>query len=476
MHVLLINPPARHLIRESLPAVVEDDTGVFPPLGLLYVAAAARAVPGCRVTVVDAQAEGLDQRGLARVVAADPPVVVGIQAMTFTLIDAIETARTVRRTVPGAVIVFGGPHPTLFPVETAALPQVDLVVRGEGEAPFARILEAVRGGRPAAGVDGVVTAGGPPAGGLPPLAYVADLDRLPPPARDLVDPGRYHSPLSGPGRVTTMMSSRGCPGRCVFCDRPQMGKRFRKRSAASVVAEMTDCVRRHGTREIKFYDDTFTIDRRRVLEICRRLAAARLDVAWEIRARVDTMTDETIAALARSGCFRIHYGVESGSPRIQRRIGKDLDLDRVRRVFAATRRAGIETLGYFMIGLPDETPRELAMTLRLLDELPMDYAHIAVFTPYPGTAIYRQALAEGVYETDYWRDFARRPRADFTPRYWNAHFSDAELLDVLHRAYARFYRRPRYIVERLRRIRSFEELWRKSLMGAKLLRTVTFGG
>jgi radical SAM superfamily enzyme YgiQ (UPF0313 family) len=475
MKVLLVNPPAEHLIRESLPPVVEDSTGCYPPLGLLYVAAYAEEVPGCEVRVMDCQAEKIGCGDLEARIRGYGPDVVGIQAMTFTLIDALAVARAAKRAAPACVVVMGGPHPTLYPVETVRLPDVDCVVAGEGEHPFEAVLKAIGAGHAVEGIPGVVTRqsdtpGQPVAG----IRHIENLDDLKRPARHLLNPALYFSPLAAERHVTTMMSSRGCPGKCIFCDRPQMGKVMRKRSAESVVAEMTACVRELGIGEILFYDDTFNIDRARVLEICERILAAGLKVRWSIRARVDTMTPEVILSLRKAGCSRISYGVETGSPRLQKIIRKHLDLDQVRAVFAATRRAGIETLGYFMIGLPGETRAELDETVALMLSLPMDYAHIALFTPYPGTSIYRDALAQGVYDGDYWRDFARRPTPDFAPRYWNETFTDADLLAALTSAYARFYGRPGYMLRRLGKIRSAGELVSKATLGFKLLREVAF--
>jgi radical SAM superfamily enzyme YgiQ (UPF0313 family) len=471
MRVLLVNPPAQHIIRESLPPVVEDSTGIYPPLGLLYVAAYAETVPGCEVRVLDCQAEQVDHARLPGYLATWQPDVVGIQAMTFTLIDATLVARAVRQARPDATIVMGGPHPTLFPFETLEIPAVDAVVVGEGEFTFARLLEHILKTGTAGPVDGVLTRQTPDRES-PPLNYIQDLDALRWPARNLIDLTRYSSPMARHGRVTTMMSSRGCPFDCVFCDRPQMGKRFRKRSALSVFEEMAHCVRNLGIEEIIFYDDTFTVDRQRVLDLCDRIIAERLPVTWDIRARVDTMTPDMIIRLRQAGCRRIHYGVETGCQRIQATIGKRLDLSRVREVFGATRAAGIETLGYFMIGLPTETRADLDETLRLLVELPMDYAHIGILTPYPGTAIYRDALKRGIYPDDYWRTFARNPTPDFHPRYWNEVFTDDELNRILKDAYHRFYSRPGYLLKRVLTVRSPGELFRKGVLGLKLLFSV----
>jgi radical SAM superfamily enzyme YgiQ (UPF0313 family) len=475
MKVLLVNPPADHIIRESLPPVVEDSTGCYPPLGLLYVAAYAEGVAGCDVRVLDCQAEKIGCSDLEATIRDVGPDVVGIQAMTFTLIDALAVARAAKRANSACFVVMGGPHPTLYPVETVQLPDVDCVVTGEGEYPFEAMLQALGRGHAVEGIPGVVTrrslASARP---VDEIHHIRNLDGLKQPARHLLNPSLYFSPLAAERQVTTMMSSRGCPGKCIFCDRPQMGKVMRKRSAESVVSEMVACVRELGIGEILFYDDTFNIDKARVLEICERILAAGLRVRWSIRARVDTMTPDVIRSLRKAGCTRIAYGVETGSPRLQTLIRKHLDLEQVRAVFAETRSAGIETLGYFMIGLPTETEAEVEETVALMLSMPMDYAHIAVFTPYPGTSIYRDALAEGVYDVDYWRDFARHPTSDFIPRYWNENFTDAGLHQVLQTAYARFYGRPGYMLHRLGKIRSLGEFVSKAALGFRLLSQVAF--
>lgn len=470
MKVLLIQPPAPNIIRESLPAVVEDETGVYPPLGLLYIAAHAAAVEGVEVTVLDCQAGRLSHADLKERVRSLAPDVVGIQAMTFTLIDAVLAARAAKEASPSAYVVLGGPHPTIYPRESVRLAGVDAVVAGEGEYAFAALLGALASGARTAGIPGVLTAGEPDA--ALEWRHIEDLDRILPPARHLVDNALYASPLGQGRRLTTIMTSRGCPARCIFCDRPQMGKVFRKRSAQSVVDEIERCFRDFRIEEFVVYDDTFTVDRRRVLEICRLIGERGLKVRWDIRARVDTVTPEMIEALARAGCSRVHYGVETGSPRIQKRIRKNLDLERVREVFALTRRAGMEVLGYFMVGNPDETIEDVRMTFALIRSLPMDYAHIGVFTPYPGTEIYRLALEQGVYDRDYWREFAADPRPGFAPRYWNQNFTDERLLALMKEGYRLFYARPSYLLRRALTVRSPGELWKKARLGARLLASV----
>lgn len=472
MNVLLINPPAENLIRESLPTVVEDCTGVYPPLGLLYVAAYAESLPRCRLQLLDCQAEHCGHKELASIVRSFAPDVVGIQAMTFTMVDVLKVAETVKTVAPKAIVVVGGPHPTIYPRETVSLPPVDIVVYGEGEFAFRAILE--RRGESLDGIPAVMTKEAAKRADLDiSLQYIPDLNTLKMPSRHLLNLSRYYSPIARSRHVTTMMSSRGCPCRCVFCDRPQMGKVFRKRSAWNVFEEMSYCVRDLKVGEIIFYDDTFNIDQGRVLELCDILEREKLQVQWDIRARVDTMTPKMIRRLKRAGCVRIHYGVESGSPRIQKAIRKNLNLDQVKEVFSATHRERIETLGYFMIGLPSETLQDVEMSLDLLANLEMDFASITVFTPYPGTEIYKQAVIDGIYKTDYWREFAYNPIPGFMPKFWNEHFSDTQLWELLKLAYKRFYRRPGYLLDRVLRIKSPVEFFRKAVLGVKLLREVS---
>lgn len=471
MNVLLINPPAENLIRESLLTVVEDCTGVYPPLGLLYVATYAESLPGCRLRVLDCQAEHVSYKELTSIVQSFAPDVVGIQAMTFTMIDVLKVAETVKFVAPSAIVVVGGPHPTIYPRETVNLAPVDAVVYGEGEFVFRAILEKIR--EPLDNIPSVMTKESAKRTDLDvSLRYIPDLNALKMPSWHLLNLSRYYSPMARSRRVTTMMSSRGCPCRCTFCDRPQMGKIFRKRSAQNVFEEMSYCVKELGIGEIIFYDDTFSIDQARVLELCDILEHENLKVQWDIRARIDTMTPEIIRRLKRAGCVRIHYGVESGSVRIQKAIKKNLNLDQVKDVFLVTHKEGIETLGYFMIGLPSETLEDVNMSLDLLVNLKMDFANITVFTPYPGTEIYKQALADGVYKEDYWGEFARNPTPGFMPKFWNENFSDVQLWELLRLAYKRFYRRPGYILDRAFRIKSPTEFLRKAILGVKLWREV----
>ncbi len=505
MKILLINPPRDNELIGQNPTVIESERGYNPPLGLLYIAASLREKTSHSVEVIDAQVEELSYPRLGERIRSSRPDVVGISCMTFTLLDALKTATVVKdfgsfskralgaraaprpsiagspgeargvipsfqkRSKMGIPVVFGGSHVHLFPEETIRLPVVDYAVLGEGEEAFVELLDRLEDKRALASTPGIVFTqddGRIVNTGIRP--FIGDLDVLPFPARDLVPYRKYSSILARRLPVTTMFTSRGCPFRCSFCDRPHLGKKFRARSAKNVVDEMEQSVRM-GIHEILMYDDTFTVRSERVMEICREILRRRLDVGWDIRTRVDTVTPDMIEALRKAGCRGIHYGVESGTEKILKVLNKGITVQQAREVFQFTRKAGIMVLAYFMIGCPTETRQDIETTLRVMNSLQPDYAHITILTPFPGTKIYLDGLRSGMIRRDYWREFAANPQPDFSPPHW-PEIPAPELQKIIRRAYRSFYFRPAYLARRLTKVRSFGELKRKAKSALAVLK------
>ncbi len=468
MKALLIHPPTDHMITTNVPKAVDEKTGVYPPIGLLYVAAGARQWTDAQVEVLDAPALHMDQAAIGCRVSEFAPDIVGIQAMTFTLVDVIQTVCTVKAARPETHVTLGGPHVNLYPTETLSIPGVDSLVLGEGERTFAELVCALADGGKPGDVEGVVvmTNGQPSAGTARPLEK--HLDDLPHPARDLLDTSLYWSALARKRPITTMMTSRGCPMKCVFCDRPHLGKSFRYRSASSVVEEMEQCVNA-GIPELFLYDDTFSLRRRRVFEVCEEIERRKLKVHWDVRVRADTLDDEVVAAMKRAGVTRMHIGVESGSPRILEIIRKGITVDQAHQAFNLCRRHGVTSLAYFMLGNPTETRQDIEMTMDFMRKCRADHAHIAITTPFPGTELYRMGLQQGLYERDYWRDFAAKPDEHFHPPAWTENFTQQQLQTMCREAYRLFYARPGRLFRQLLAIRSFQELWTKSRVGIEVL-------
>ncbi|KPJ62243.1 MAG: hypothetical protein AMS15_04535 [Planctomycetes bacterium DG_23] len=468
MKVLLINPPAANEIMANLPAVVEEERGYNPPLGLLYLASILEQDNRFEIEVLDAQVEELDYAGLRKRIERSGADVVGITTMTFTLIDVLKTARIVKEISPDTKVVLGGVHSHIYPEETLGLAEVDFLVLGEGEYTFPELLknmshpeawESIEGiGFKRAGKTIITSA----------RKFIQDLDEIPFPARHLTPFKRYSSVIAKRKPITTMITSRGCPFRCSFCHRPQLGKRFRARSPKNVVDELEECVRM-SIYEVLIYDDTFTVDRRRVLEICQDIKRRNLEVGWDVRARVDTVDEEMLKAMAEAGCERIHYGVEAGSPRVLRQLNKQINIERTKEVFALTQKHKISTLAYFMFGSPTETEEDIMASISLARELKADFVHFTILTPFPATEIYQRAMDQGIIREDLWRKFARNPTPAFQPPYWEENFTSNQLQAFLNKAYKNFYLRPSYIFKEIASIRSLSELKRKGKAGLKVL-------
>lgn len=468
MKILLINPPTDNILVTNVPKFVDQETGKYPPLGLLYIAAAVLKFTDHQVEVLDACAENLNYSSLKTAIEDKKPDVVGIQTYTFTLIDTLETARIAKEINPGIKVVLGGIHVNIYPVESIIKKNVDFLVLGEGEYIFVNLLNALHRKKDVSKVSGIVYKkdGKIINTGCTPL--IEDLDAVPIPARELTKINLYTSVLAKQSPITTMFSSRGCPFQCIFCDRPHLGKLFRARSASNVVDEMQVCSEL-GIKEIFFYDDTFSVDRQRVLDICNEIRNRALNICWDIRTRVDTVDEGLLDKLREAGCSRIHYGIESGVERISNILRKYIDLQKAKHIMKATHDAGITTLAYFMIGNPTETKKEILETIAYANRLTADFAHFAITVPFPATKLYELGLSHKIFKNDYWREFAADPVAGFIPHAWEEILSRQEISTLLAYAYRSFYLRPDYLIKKVIEIRSLNEFSKKAKAGLKLL-------
>jgi radical SAM superfamily enzyme YgiQ (UPF0313 family) len=472
MKVLLINPPAFNELMGNNPAIIESERGYNPPLGLLLLAGyLLEHKPNHPVTVIDAQVEELSYAQLEQRLQALDFDVAGITAMTFTMLDVKHTIDIIKKIKPGCTVVLGGPHVNIYPGETIHIPGVDFLVLGEGESRFAALLDNLHLPDKLKEIDGLVfkdAAGQMMFTGTPGIADEDELNRLPFPARHLTPYKKYSSLLAKRTPITTMITSRGCPFNCSFCNRPHLGKKFRALSPQRVVEEFEACLKL-GIHEFLIYDDTFTIQKERVKAICRLVIQKKLDIGFDIRARVDTLDEETLALLKKAGCRGIHYGIEAGTPKILKVLRKGIDLNKAKEVFDLTKKFKIQTLAYFMIGSPTETLEDIRQTFKVAVWLNPDFIHLTILTPFPGTPIYREGLENGIIQRDYWREFAVALNTDFQPPHWDENFTRRELEQLIIKGYKKFYTRPSYILKRLLSVRSFGEFKRKASAGLKVL-------
>lgn len=371
-----------------------EGNNMFPPLGLLYVAAALRQA-GHRVQVLDGDPL-LETDMVDRMVAFEPELI-GISFLTMTFSRAQDLTRQLAGRLPEVPIMVGGPHAAAEPADTLRQLGAEVVVVGEGERTAVEVADALAAGRAAHGLPGTVTARG--AG--PPRAPIDRLDALPLPARDLCD---FERNLSPPGlirgwasaRHASVLAGRGCRYRCTFCaSHLQLGRDLRMRSVDDVLAELEHLVRRYAIRGVYFVDDIFTGDRAWVRAFCQRLAAMPVRLEWACQSRVESVDRLTLALMQRAGCVQIDFGVESGSKQVLRRMKKGTTFDSVVAAFDLVHAMGLRTGASFILGSPGETEADVQQTLELARRIRSDWTVFFFSTPYPGTDLWREVAAQG---------------------------------------------------------------------------------
>jgi len=416
----------------------------LPSLGILSLAGSLRAA-GHQAALADPPAQAIYSAETASRAAAFAPDAVGISAVTATMGRAARLARALRHRLPGVFIVLGGPHASALPEDTlAAIPEADCVVVGEGERTMVELAGALDAGRPLSQVPGLALRKNGGVHRTAPRAPIEDLDSLPPPAWDLLEgfPDKFRPAAFKHRRLPAahIVTGRGCPHKCVFCDRTVFGNRIRLHSADYVLSLVRDLAGAFGVREVAFEDDRFLADPDRAADICEKLIRAGRPVAWTALARADQMQDPALLRLMReAGCWQVGMGVESGDPEVLAGTKKGVTLEQVRRAASLAREAGLSIKGYFILGLPGETMESLARTIRFAANLPLSDASAFFLTPFPGTRIYAHAEKWGTMN----RDFSRMN--ELYPVFIPHGLTERDLVNAARRFAARFYLRPRVV-------------------------------
>ncbi len=386
------------LIRPGNSAVAE----VTPPLGLLYLAAVLRRERGAQVRLLDllCRPQSVDE-----VVAAArefAPDWIGFSALSRQAGAVHDLSAALRRALPTTPQVLGGAYATAQPEHALDHTAVDYCVMGEGEQTLVALLDALARDADPGALPGVaLRRDGRPVRHAP-AAPLADLDALPLPAFELADfDALAHLPRIGTlvrhARYFAVFSSRGCPYHCCYCHNV-FGKRFRARGAAHVLQEIDVLRGDHGVREIQFIDDSFNLDRQRVIDICRGLVArdAGLALSFPNGLRGDVIDEEVVDYLARAGTYKVSIAIETASPRLQQSIGKRLDLAAARNAIAHFARRRVMTHGFFMLGFPGETLAEMRQTARFARDSRLHSASFFFVQPLPGSPLAEQCARAGL--------------------------------------------------------------------------------
>jgi anaerobic magnesium-protoporphyrin IX monomethyl ester cyclase len=353
-----------------------------PPLGVTYVAAAFEAA-GAEVRIIDYIVNGYRPEKLKAELDAFRPDAVGATSVTLNFYGAADIVRTAKRHNPDIVTMMGGPHVSFDAENTlTAYPEIDMIVKGEGEQTIAELTPFLKDRGAWPGIRGIAFRRN---GGLMVTEerdFIEDLDMLPLPARHLLPLSRYQAL----GYPISIITSRGCPYSCIFCQgRRMVGKKIRKRSAALIVDEI-EHILSYGIDRINVADDLFASDRSRVEEVCGEIRRRRLSFTWSAFARVNTVDRETLRIMKDAGCDSVSFGVESGNPEMLKRIRKNITLDQVREAVRLCNDVGMIAHTSFMVGLPGETGQTLEETKKFASSLGSLYGY-HFLTPFPGTTV-----------------------------------------------------------------------------------------
>jgi anaerobic magnesium-protoporphyrin IX monomethyl ester cyclase len=371
------------------------------PLGLLSVAAALQ-FHGWEVRVLD-MLLGVSRETLRRGVSDSRPDLLGISTSTEDFGGALAVAREARQVDPDLAVVVGGPHVSFEPEEALRSGLVDYVVMREGEATIIELTLALEGLIPVSKVRGVAYLEDDRLIVNPPRPFLERLDQLP------LSPFRL-APAQGYVASTTIVSSRGCPGGCIFCASGALsGRRYRTRSAESLFSEVYYRCLKSSDDYFVLFDDTFTSDLDRAHHFCDLLLQSGRKLRWRCNSRVDRVDAALLDHLAMAGCVAIHYGIESGDQRILDSISKGVTLEEIERTVAETSARGMTAMCSFMIGHPADTEESVDKTLTLARRFRDQYravAAVSCLVPYPGTAVWRNAERLGItIEAKSWSAF-----------------------------------------------------------------------
>jgi len=451
---------------QSHTLVYRKGYGTAIPLGLAYIAAALRD-QGHHVMVYDFQVTRGD---FFQFIRNFQPDVFGISVTTPTAKTAGFLAGEIKKKYPGRPIIVGGPHISI--VKDKAFTEAegyDYLVCGEGEKTIVELMDVVSGERSPGQVKGICYRESGRIFETEARGFIEDLDQLPHLPIELFNYRKY---VPTPGTFIHLpsiafLSSRGCPFNCAFCNKDMFGNTVRQMSARRMVDEIIEIKRKYHVREINFYDDTFTLSKKRVFEFCDLLRSRNVDIKWKCDSRVDTITREMIFEMKKAGCFSISFGVESGDNRILKKIGKGITTEQVKNVFNWSREEGIFRTAFFMINLPGDTRESIEKTIRFSREIEPDYVSFELTKPLPGTKI-REALSGEAnlnIKDELWKDWDSCTVSNKV-FYTQNDLTEAYLEDAFKRAIKHFYITPRYLMKSIIRLRSWAQF--KSYVAAAL--------
>ena len=447
--ILFVNPPlsARDLYKN-----LEGAGSELPSLGIAILAAVTRN-NGYETRILDALALKLTIDQTVDEILKINPKYLGITSTTISIFNAAQVAEKIKEKNKNIITILGGPHITAVPMETMEkFTQFDIGVIGEAEETIIELLNHLNKNLPVDDIKGLVIKDGNYLKVTERRSFIKDLDNLPFPAWDLLpDLLKYYQPAADSlyrSPTTLLITSRGCPGQCIFCDRSVFGNHIRGFSADYVIRMIKHLQEHFGIRDLFIEDDNFLALRPRLREICNRIINEKIDITFSIMGRVDMVNEEILVLLKKAGCWQINYGLESGSQKILNLLNKRVTVEKLMETVKLTKKVGIKVKGLFMLGCYGETLETIKETMDFIKKAPMDDFHITCFTPLPGAVGWEMATKYGDFDPD-WKKVSMFAADNFVPN----GFTKKEIERYYRQAWRSFYLKPRiiwYFVKKLK--------------------------
>jgi radical SAM superfamily enzyme YgiQ (UPF0313 family) len=430
--VALVNPP-------PLKGVFHHQ--LYVPIGLAYLAAVVEKA-GHELTVLDCPALGMDQEALKRKLEAFQPDLVGVTSMTPTIQSALQSTRVAKEGCPKATVVIGGPHATFMDKQILTdEPSVDVVARGEGEETLLELAQTATEPKKLQDILGITFRRGKETVQTPSRPAIRNLDELPYPAYNHFALEKY---LLYGKLFLPVITSRGCPFQCAFCTTSRiLGKEYRARSPKNIVDELEHIEKVYHADSFTFYDDTLTLDKGRIFEICDEIKARRINIPWDCQTRVDQVSKEILMKMKETGCQQVFFGVESGCQTILDAVNKRTTVEQNQKAVRMAKEAGLFVSISIILGYPGETPDMLKQTLEFIRRAEPDDVYLCVATPYPGTELRRVVEKKGWKMSPDWSQYDT-----VTPVFENPNLSDEAVHKLRSDFYDGFYS-PKYVLRNL---------------------------
>lgn len=438
---------------------------LWPQTGLAYLAAVAMQEQ-CEVRLIDAMASGETPDDLIRINNGFKPDLIIANTTTPTFKNDALIMNKLKSSHPRGIYAFTGTHVSALPEESLKNSRVDMIFINEAEQTLREVIHKWKQWNDIPGLafrkgDQIIITSQCP--------YISNLDFLPFPARHLLPNGKYKMPFFEDEPYATVIPTRGCPWKCIFCRAGKVwGTKIRTRSPENVIAEIREIKEELGIENIIFMTDSLTLDKNWANKFFDKILEQNLKFRWICNSRVDAVNPEMLHRMKRAGCLLISYGVESGSREILELAKKNIKPEDSKKAIKWTREAGILSMAYFIIGLPGETPETIGESIRFAKKIDPDYVNFHVATPFPGTELYEMAKEYGWLSSTDWNDYEEEGSAVLRTQELTA----GELVAAQKRAMRAFYMRPGRLLREIGNIKNFPQLKAHIKAGFSLLSTL----